>query len=575
MNNSDLIKLGLPPNNRELITEFQEKVELTTPLSINSSVKDSRNYDTQVLKNINIGTLKNPKDLLTVHVNGSNTYYPVTGGAPYYFAKKDYYISTNGNLDTYTSFLGEIDLENPYDPINFSFQRLYSLTSRIFNSGRLTGINGSVTGYISSTIVEGDKELFYRLTSGSILGNNIYNGFFKKAASRQSKFKYLVLASGNNSSGLMINTDYNTSTADIPNHLSYVTYPQTYNQIQYKQFDCDTIIIPSIQNNLEYTSSGFNGVLVISTGYDKNIVYVSPHTVDHFSGFSYISGARSQRYVASTGIRKSVFLQSGKFIGLNSKGHNFTGLHAANTAPTGIGTLSQSYYYNAEQVRLKQSTPIIDTAFYKLFEKVYKINSFNTGTWDGIIPKGTPFTIETVRGSDSFYGSNKISFNIYAKDYFQQTTTGYYNSQTVPESGIYGSFWGTALEFSDKSENVAQYISNLEAFKKARSKLIGTLWDKGFSTTNSKVRKVVKLFNGASWPDDLYCEQLSDGTIICASGILTSAGIRVSGGNLIRSRNPLGISGFKYTKTFNTVNDIPSGAHGKFFISNLNKIVPV
>ena len=57
---------------------------------------------------------------------------------------------------------------------------------------------------------------------------------------------------------------------------------------------------------------------------------------------------------------------------------------------------------------LKQNTPITGTAFYQMYSGLYTASKkFNKGTWDGIIPSGTPFSVElinplfnTVAGTD-------------------------------------------------------------------------------------------------------------------------------------------------------------------------------
>jgi|688.fasta_scaffold10459_4 hypothetical protein len=581
MNNSDLIRLGLPANNRDLINEFQQKVEKTTPLSIDTSVKDSQNYDTQTLKNINVGTLRHPIDLLTVHTQGTDTYYPLTGGPAYHFSKQDYTIQLNGNIDTYQSSYGQVDLENPYDPISFSFNRLYSSPLRIVNSGKLTGVGGQVTGYLSSRKIQGDKETFYEITSGSILGNATYKGFFKKSYTRQSKFKTLLVASGTNVSNLLTFATGDGTVRSFPanSNWKFIPYPQTYNTNQYKEYEHDVIIVPRIENNSNL-ASGFMGTLVISTGYDKNIVYVSPHSLKTFSGFSFVSGALQ---TIGTGEKRSIFLHSGNFIAPDSMDHIFTGLDSVSIFASGA-QMDSFTYYNSEHARLKQTTPLKDTAFYKLYEKIYKLNSFNTGTWNGVIPQGTPFSIEIVRGASSVYGSTDINFDIYVKDYFVAENTygsGLYTNIVTSESselGTHGTFYGTALEFSNKSANTARYITSTESFKKSRSKLIGCLWDRGFTKTNAKVRNVVKLFNSGVWPNRLYCEKLEDGTtVVCESGILTSAGIRKSDGSLLRNQNPYSVSGgFKFTRSFDSLQSIPSGTpNGVYYIRDIDKQLPI
>jgi hypothetical protein len=75
---------------------------------------------------------------------------------------------------------------------------------------------------------------------------------------------------------------------------------------------------------------------------------------------------------------------------------------------------------------------------------------------------------------------------------------------------VFGRFFGKALQYSTESLETATYLANAKADSIAKSKLYGTLWDKGFTSTNSRVKKTIKLFNGGTLP----------------TGIKTSAGIR-------------------------------------------------
>jgi hypothetical protein len=223
---------------------------------------------------------------------------------------------------------------------------------------------------------------------------------------------------------------------------------------------------------------------------------------------------------------------------------------------SGIPTLDS--LYNVDQVKLQQSIPLKNTLFYKLYEPIYRKDSLNTGTWNGVIPSGTPFQIEILRTKNDTHGiDNNFQFNLYSKNYFT-LFSGYTVTESgvneissgVFESGIHynyilnedtneylnGHFEGKATLYSEISSRTAEYLAQQSAYKKMRSKLLGALWDKGFTKTNSKVKKMVKLFNSGQYPNNLYRYDIitESGNYIEGSGILTSAGIRQSDGSIIR-----------------------------------------
>ena len=76
--------------------------------------------------------------------------------------------------------------------------------------------------------------------------------------------------------------------------------------------------------------------------------------------------------------------------------------------------------YKINNNYLKQSTPLKDTWFYKLYSGVYTtgngLKSFNTGTWNGVIPSGTNIYIQYISTND-VVGSDNTEFLI--------TYTGY------------------------------------------------------------------------------------------------------------------------------------------------------
>lgn len=66
---------------------------------------------------------------------------------------------------------------------------------------------------------------------------------------------------------------------------------------------------------------------------------------------------------------------------------------------------------------LKQTTPIKDTIFYKLYSGLYTGNKlFNTGVWDGIVPSGTNIFFEFVSTNEQPCGT-EIDFLLLHKNY--------------------------------------------------------------------------------------------------------------------------------------------------------------
>ena len=358
-------------------------------------------------------------------------------------------------------------------------------------------------------------------------------GFFKVSQTRQSNFTKYIYATGIGSTGVITGV----TSGVIPNGASLVPYPHSYNVVKYPAFLHDLVLVPEITTNYTGitsppTMSGFNDILLISTGIlGKDIIYISPHSASNFFGFW--SSPVSSTRIPITGVsgklissRPRFALNSGNLLSVSSENTVFTGLHSTYILSGIVGTGTGAYYinksaqfYNVDTVRLKQTTPIKNTLFYKLYEPVFKSGSFNTGTWNGIIPKGTPFQIETIRTKNAQYGC-KFDIKVYSKNYFVTNSSGESNintdfqvlypsgsgnysnfiSDNSIKSGVFGRFFGTALQYSTESLDSATYLSNSKADAIAKSKLYGALWDKGFTKTNSRVKKIVKLFNSGSLP---------------------------------------------------------------------------
>lgn len=372
-----------------------------------------------------------------------------------------------------------------------------------------------------------------------------FEGFFKLATTVQSRDKNRVYARPLGSTGLAVG---NTSGV-LPSGNSWVTYPHSYGVESYPAYRYPV----SLTFGQDF--SGIQDLLIISTGRSsKNIVYVSPHSLEQFKGFW--SELSSSSRVPKTGIGGRVLssrpiyrLASGNLISITSKFENFTGLNFAMVSGVG-GTGIIKDLYNYGSARLVQTVPLKDTYFYKLYEPVYKKNSIKTGTWDGIIPSGVPFQIEILRTKNSRLVSPLIQVHVH-QTFLDITPTGSGNYQFIRPfnyenlAGL-GKFEGYANKNSPVSLASANYISELQAKKQAKSKLRGYLWEKGLTVDNHKVRQTVKLFgtkvtpsgvDGESSAKPKYCLPYNNPSdpLSCSYtgvnrgiyGIPTSAGLRL------------------------------------------------
>jgi hypothetical protein len=389
-------------------------------------------------------------------------------------------------------------------------------------------------------------------------------GFFKLASTRKSYNVLKIYGINVANTGIVTGSTSGVLPTGIPGYNippSWITYPHAYQTTSYPAFNTDLIVVPKGDSNF---ATGIKDLLIISTGIStKKIIYVSPHKPYSFIGF-WAELTPSSR-IAITGISGSIVntrdvfkLASGNLLSISSEENAVSGLQGYQGYDMFSGIPSLDSLYNVDQVKLQQSIPLKNTLFYKLYEPIYRKDSVNTGTWNGVIPSGTPFQIEILRTKNDTLGiDNNFQFNLYSKNYFTL-----FSGYTVTESGVNeissgvlesgirynyivndntneylnGHFEGKATLYSQTSSKNAEYLAKQSAYKKMRSKLLGTLWDKGFTKTNSKVNKMIKLFNSGRYPENVYRYDIisESGDYIEATGILTSAGIRQSGGSIIR-----------------------------------------
>lgn len=661
MNNYKKRKLGISVTDTKPTDQLKNEIQIKSPISLAQTNKDFLNYSNKNIKNVNLGSLNNPTEVVTVE-SDNNIKQIQLNNTNYFYYKSVKYFSTAGAVFTFTPKFNTIDPNNPYDPIFSRFDRMSSFSKQVYTSGSFTGvrigdkqkflnyfpkfevkpfinikgaglninglfrqtssiINGrhryvnnlnpypadiiwqeaspsgfipkntnSTTGsgfwllrqsnvlgdidsvsltsfqprYLSSLIVTGyNTYLQDSVPTGSwfITGNGVVSGksptptsnlqniegFFKIATTRVSRDENKLFASGYNSTIVVGSTSGNK-----PSNYSWVSYPHNYYTTNYPALIHDTIIVPELIQpyNFNYTVTGINDIIVISTGIsNKKIIYVSPHKVYSFTGFW--SDSVVSKKLPYTGKNNQVLpkydvvLNSGKLITVSSQDFGITGLESRIFLGTNAPNIT---LYNLDSAMLKQTVNLKDTPYYKLYEPIYRSGTFNTGTWNGVIPKGTPFQIEILRTKNSNYGVKNIKYNVYASGHFSKIkgtplvskgiSFGYTVSDNFYNFGLVGNFYATDIGYSKNSQYEANYIAEKKANKKLRAKINSALWSKGLTKTNSKVKKMVKLHNNKKWPTDLYCYEINTPTglsMICGSGVLTSAGIRTYDNKLIQS----------------------------------------
>jgi hypothetical protein len=403
-----------------------------------------------------------------------------------------------------------------------------------------TGDNWSVTGRIN--------------VSGSLpvptSTQKDLEGFFKLATSRKSSGKNKIYAIPNNS-GLTV--DETTGSLIFGN--SWVTYPHTYNVESFPAFKYPVSL------TMDKNSTGVSDLLVISTGIrNKNIIYVSPHSVEQFQGF-WAEQAPSNRQPLTGQDGKIInnrniwVLASGNLITVSSENTVFTGLTSQSL--TGESGISFIDFYNFDNAILKQTTPLSQTNFYKLYEPLYRQNSIHTGTWNGIIPSGVPFSIETIRTKNSEMVCPTLKVHVH-NSFLDVSPSGSGSFQFLrpfeyENLAGFGNFEGYSQNNSNKSRYEAEYIAMNKSKSKAKAKLKGYLWEKGLTVDNSKVKKIIRLFgtpvsnSGVSQDTPRYClpyDNPSDpascsytGEVRGLRGIVTSAGLRLVDKNSTFVRN--------------------------------------
>ena len=216
----------------------------------------------------------------------------------------------------------------------------------------------------------------------------------------------------------------------------YLNYPSTLDQTIFNAYNIPTKIAPFYANFPKEGETGvkLNGLMLISTGIGtgSKICYISPHglktglmnTFIASINKNPISTGQNPFYLGTSGVTyRGLVLGSEYYTGINqfpTSGIRY--IQSGDKSVTGAvgytGEISGFLrLYNIDQnEHLKQDVPIKDTLFYKFYSGLYTgSKSFNTGTWNGIIPSGAVFQIEYIGCEfNKNLGSNHPFYIIYS-----------------------------------------------------------------------------------------------------------------------------------------------------------------
>jgi hypothetical protein len=188
---------------------------------------------------------------------------------------------------------------------------------------------------------------------------------------------------------------------------------------------------------------------------------------------------------------------------------------------------------------LKQTTPIKDTWFYKLYSGIYTTGNggktFNTGTWNGIIPSGTQLFIEYLSTSENpcgttnefllvhdYYGSNSVQ-DVYIKMIMMLQE---YNTKktfySISFNSLNEAFWKNKLKYRKFERN--SYIAKIRKFlpeivnytandRRIKSFLIGQYFENYFTGIKPGNYNYYSIANIP--PNSGGCFKLSNNDIYC------------------------------------------------------------
>jgi hypothetical protein len=345
------------------------------------------------------------------------------------------------------------------DYVRFSFAQNTSVSNTTILSGvRPVALSGATSGYTGVTgFVEGLDVYDFKAITGSLntkfltgnLGtiNNIasrnYFNYNSKASGyvvypqtvymdRLQKYNIDTVITPNSLNGnymldglLMISTGnhFNQKIVYISPHTGvlkkYNTIVETFSnipQVFNARSKCTTVVQPSNPNSCSWT--GFTGTNINNYrtslgigawGIDVNSLYIN-------SGYIFPTGLvkksdaerASWSGVTTTGTWPTSGVIDQEFYNISLRSGVFlsgTTYEEANFQIF-LGTLLETDNYKIVDY-LKQTVPIQNTVYYKLYSGLYTGNkTFNQGTWNGVIPSGTNVFIEYISTNDRPCGTH-------------------------------------------------------------------------------------------------------------------------------------------------------------------------
>ena len=451
--------LGKTPKNREEL----KKLGLLDSIIINSensfidqNLSNNREVQRNYLDILNKGTFRKPVEKLVI---------------------KKFVISQDSNNFSFASFKNKellTEKEDFYTEYvfnheligNLSFFPLNSLNYTIednafFNSFKkrtdsninlIEGVGSSITGGNNS-----DGNEFVRVSFPSQISNTkIVSGVSYRL---RKNFPYLVINSG----VVALNSNLFSGNASFKNNLiswntghtngivtgsfngHYLPYPNTVELQKSYRTTCP-LKISTKYDNINSGNDVLHGLLVVSTGNGSNqkICYVSPHSAKSITANTIIFNQKQTVDIynktgiqtVATGVNLKVLdidssyysgelfnsgitysnYSSGYLNNLYNSGVSIYNQYSGNTPSGALNFLNINPYKCDNNQHLYQQTPLKDTAFYKFYNNLYTgSKSLNTGTWNGIIPSGSVYTIELISTKlNTKIGINKDFYMIYS-----------------------------------------------------------------------------------------------------------------------------------------------------------------
>jgi hypothetical protein len=299
-------------------------------------------------------------------------------------------------------------------------------------------------------------------------------------------------------------TSSNTSGINNNNYSNYyIPYPITLQSYNYNAYNCATKIAPFL-NQFSESGQDLNGLLIITTGnQNSKICYISPHSLStgyrNTVVYTTSNSNTGQDTKISTGILAPCLLIGSEYYSDNS--FPSTGITYNGNIPsgeylkssiTGISGFVNNMKIDSDQY-LKQTMPIKDTLYYKFYNNIYTgSKSFNTGTWDGIIPSGVPFSIElTSLELNKEIGTINPLYVVYSgfgtNDNIDALITKYMTQNNI----VSGYFKDTNIYVGDR--NIYKATGRNISYESTQKSLINAIIDSRYIILN-KISNLIKKY---------------------------------------------------------------------------------